>query len=79
MQLQNRFHFSNINSNEKSSIISSVNRIKLLGVLIDSRLNFHYFVSQICKRDGEKYMFYLEYMDQNKRRILMKAYDFAVF
>ena len=78
MQLQNRLHFSSTNSNLKSSIISSVNRIKLLCVLIDGRLDFHNFVSQIGKRAGEKYMLYLEYIGQNKRRILMKAYDFSV-
>ena len=35
-------------------------------------------MSQICKRAGEKYILYLEYMDQNKRRILVEADDFAV-
>ena len=43
-------------------------------ILMKFLLAFHkYFVSQICKRAGEKYMLYLEYMDQNKRRIFMKA------
>ena len=67
MQLQNRLHFYSTISNLKSSVISSVNRIKLLGVLIDGR-----------ERAGEKYMLYLKYMGQNKRRVLMKAYDFSV-
>ena len=36
------------------TIISSVNRVKLLGVHIHGRLNFDYHLSQICKKASKK-------------------------
>ena len=37
-----------------STIISSVKRVKLLGVHIDGRLAFDYHVNQICKKASKK-------------------------
>ena len=45
----------------ENTIISSINRVKLLGVHIDGRLDFGYHVSQICKRASKKYTLYLGY------------------
>ena len=30
-------------------------KIKLLGIYIDNRLNFHYHVSQLCKKAKKKF------------------------
>ena len=58
-------------------MISSVKRVKLLGVHIDGRLNFDNHVNQICKRASKK-MHALsrvcKCMDQNKWRMLMMAF-----
>ena len=56
--------------------ISSVARVKLLGVHIDCRLDFDYHVNQICKKAIKKIHTLsrtCKYMDQNKQRMLMKA------
>ena len=54
----------------QNTIISSVNRVKLLGGNIDGRLDFDYHVSQICKKASERVP---KYMDLN-RRMLVKAF-----
>ena len=60
----------------QNTIISSVNRVKLLGGNIDGRLDFDYHVSQICKKASEKLRSLSrvpKYMDLN-RRMLVKAF-----
>ena len=61
----------------KNAIVSSVNRVKLLGVHIDGRLDFDYHVSQICNETSKKLhglSKVSECTDINKRRVLMKAF-----
>ena len=53
----------------ENTIISSVKRVKLLGVHIDSRLDFDHPVSQICEKASKKIpplSRVCKYMDQNK-------------
>ena len=47
----------------KNTIISSVKRVKLLGVHADGRLDFDYHVNQICKKASKKYTLYLGYVN----------------
>ena len=47
----------------ENTIISSVKRVKLLGVHIDGRLDFDYHVNQICKKASKKYTLYLGYIN----------------
>ena len=59
-----------------NTIISSVKRVKLIGVHIDGRIVFDYHVNQICKKVSKKiYTLFrvFKYMDQNIRRMIMKA------
>ena len=47
----------------------SVNRIKLLRILIDGRLNLNYHASQLCKKASNKIHTLTrvcKYMDQNR-------------
>ena len=53
-----------------------------LGVHIDGRLDFDYQGNQICKKASKKiHALYMvcKYMDQNKRRMLMKAFIISQF
>ena len=63
-------------------IISSVNRVTLLGVHIDSRLDFDHYMSQICKKTS-KMLHVLsrvsKYMDITKQRILMMDFIISQF
>ena len=66
----------------ENTIIIGVNRVKLLGVHIDGRLDFDYQVNKICKRASKKLnpLFGVsKYMDLNKRRILMNAFTISQF
>ena len=66
----------------ENTITSSVKRVKLLGVHIDGRLDFDYHVKQICKKASKKIHALsrvCEYMDQNKRRMLMKTFIISQF
>ena len=66
----------------ENTIISSVKRVKLLGVRIDGRLDFDYHVNQICKKASKKIHALsrvFKYMDQNKRRMLMKTFIISQF
>ena len=66
----------------ESTIISSVKRVKLLGVHIDGRLDFDYHVNQICEKASKKIHVLsrlCKYMDQSKRRMLMKAFIMLQF
>ena len=66
----------------KNTVISSVNRFKLLGVHIDGRLDSDYHVGQICKK-AEKNLHALskvsKYMDINKRRMFLKVFIILQF
>ena len=60
----------------ENTIISSVNRVKLLGLHINDRLNFVNHVSKICKKARKKLRALSrvsEYVNANKRRMPMKA------
>ena len=61
----------------ENTIISSVKRVKLLAVHTDDRLDFDYHVNQICKKASKKIHTLsrvCKYVNQNKRRMLMKAF-----
>ena len=61
----------------ENTIISSVNRVKLLGLYINDRLNFVNHGSKICKKARKKLRALSrvsEYMNINKRRMPMKAW-----
>ena len=60
------------NDNAKSSKCE-----KLLGMKIDSKLNFNMHVDEICKKAGQKLNALSRvttYMDLSKRRILLNAF-----
>ena len=69
--------------------ISSVKRVKLLGVHVDGRLDFDNHVNQICKKPSKKIHTLsrvciisngvCKYMDQNKRRMLITAFIISQF
>ena len=66
----------------KNTIISSVKRVELLGVHIDGRLDFDYHVNEICRKASKKIHALsrlCKYMDQNKRRMLMRAFIISQF
>ena len=45
---------------------TSESRVKLLGIHIDSRLNFDYYVSQLCKKASKKLHELLEILNMQK-------------
>jgi len=62
--------------------INNIDRVKLLGVHIEGRLNFDFHVSQLCKKASQKLHALAricKYMDTNKRRILMKSFITSQF
>ena len=62
--------------------ISNVERVKLLGVNIEGRLNFDYHVNTLLKKANKKYHALARvcnYMDTKKRRVLMKAFITSQF
>ena len=57
--------------------ISNLDRVKLLGVNFEGRLNFHYHVNTLLKKANKKYHALARvcnYMDTKKQRVLMKAF-----
>ena len=57
--------------------ISNVERVKLLGVNIEGRLNFDYHVNTLLKKANKKYHALARvcnYMDSKKWRVLMNAF-----
>ena len=65
----------------ENTIISSVNRVKHLGIHIDVRLEFDNHVGQICKKASKKLHVLSrvsKYMDINKRRIHIKIMSFKI-
>ena len=62
--------------------ISNVERVKLLRVNIEGRLNFDYHVNTLLKKANKKYHTLARvcnYMDTKKRRVLMKAFTTSQF
>ena len=62
--------------------ISNVERVKLLGVNIEGRLNFDYHVNKLVKKASKKYHALARvcnYMDTKKRRVLLKAFITSQF
>ena len=62
--------------------ISNVERIKLLGVNFEGRLNFDYHVNTLLKKTNKKYHVLARvcsYMDAKKRRVLMNAFVTSQF
>ena len=62
--------------------ISNVERVKLLGVNIEGRLNFDYHVNTHLKKANKKYHALARvcnYMDTKKRRVLMKVFITSQF
>ena len=64
------------------SVIENTEEEKLLGVVIDKRLNFETHISKLCKKAGNK-LFTLAhiygYMESNKLRILIRAFVISQF
>ena len=56
-----------------SHTINNSNNVKLLGITIDNELKFNVHVSKLCKQASQK-LHALSYMNENKRRIIMKAF-----
>ena len=62
--------------------ISNVERVKLLGVNFEGRLNFHYHMNTLLKKANKKYHALarvFNYMDAKKRRVLMNAFITSQF
>ena len=62
--------------------ISNVERVKLLGMNFEGRLNFDYHVNTLLKKANKKYHALARlcnYMDTKKRRVLMKAFITSQF
>ena len=62
--------------------ISNVDRVKLLGVNFEGRLNFDYHVNTLLQKANKKYYALARvcnYMDTKNRRVLMKAFITSVF
>ena len=62
--------------------ISNVERVKLLGVNFEGRLNFDYHVNTLLKKANKKYHALARvcnYMDAKKRRVLMNAFITSQF
>ena len=73
---------NNASVNLNNNLIKSESSVKLLGITIDNRLKFTEHVSTICKRANQKLHALARissYMNQNKLRILMKAFVTSQF
>ena len=71
-----------IKRNDEKTITSSVNRVKLLQVHTDVRLDFDYHTNQIRKKASKKLhplSWMSKYMDINKRRVRIKAFIISQF
>ena len=56
--------------------VSSEQKVKLLGINLESRLNFDYHINALINKKNKKYHALARvcnYMNTNKRRVLMKA------
>ena len=62
--------------------VSSEQKVKLLGINLESRLNFDYHVNTLLNKANKKYHALARvcnYMNTNKRRVLMKAFITSQF
>ena len=62
--------------------IMSEEKVKLLGIHIDNRLNFHYHTSQLCKRAGKKLhalYWVFKCMDISQRKLIANAFIISHF
>ena len=62
--------------------VYNIDRVKLLGVHTEGKLNFDFHVSQLCKKASQKLHALAricKYMDTNKRRMLMKSFITSQF
>ena len=62
--------------------VTSESRVKILGIHIDSRLNFGYHVSQLCKKASEKLHALariFEYVESSKHRVLVNSFITSQF
>ena len=62
--------------------IMSEEKIKLLGIHIDNRLNFDYHISQLCKKAGKKLHALtrvFKYMDISQRKLIANAFMMSQF
>ena len=80
MQINVIYLFQNIievTINVEEKIIECGSSVKLLGVTLDNKLNFHDHVSNICKNANQKLHALARisnFMSQNKFRTLIKAF-----
>ena len=68
--------------NVGDSVIENTEEEKLLGVVIDKKLNFETHISKLCKKAGNKLSALARvsgYMDTNKLKILMRAFVISQF
>ena len=71
-----------VNIRITNTTISNVERVKLLGVNIEGRLNFDYHLNTLLKKANKKYHALARvcnYMDIKKQRVLMKAFITSQF
>ena len=62
--------------------IMSEERVKLLGIYIDNRLNFDYQISQLYKKAGEKLHALtrvFKYMNISQRKLIANAFKMSRF
>ena len=62
--------------------VTSESRVKILDIHIDSRLNFGYHVSQLCKKASEKLHALariFEYVESSKHRVLVNSFITSKF
>ena len=66
-----------VSLNLENDIINSSNSVKLLGVIIDKKLNFNEHVSKLCKKGNQKLHALArvsKYLSKDKLRIIMKTF-----
>ena len=60
----------------------SEEKVKLLGIHIDKRLNFDYHTSQLCKKVGKKFHALTQvfkYMNISQRKLIANAFIMSQF
>ena len=54
MAMQNKREITNPTMNIQDSEIESTEKLNLLGVTIDSKLNFNHHISNVCKKASQR-------------------------